>query len=292
MVAIILDGKSLATSLENDLAKKIQNHPNSKTRKPALAVILVGNDPASVIYIKNKQNACLRIGITPLFYHLPNNITENDLLKLISELNDRIDVDGILVQLPLPAHIEKYKILLSINPNKDVDGFHPLNIGKLAQGHPGLRPCTPMGIMLLLQHYKIDVSGVNAVIVGASNIVGRPMSYELTNAGATVTLCHSKTKNLEEHVRKAQIVITATGQIDLIKTHWLNNCMTVIDVGIHRDENGKIRGEIDYHNALNQVYAITPVPGGIGPLTVCSLLLNVSGCFDVFNSSNTLLKNL
>ena len=274
MVAKILDGKNLARILENNLAKLIDETYKIKKRKPCLAVILVGKDPASIIYVNNKSKACLRVGIIPKYYQLSSEITELELITFIKKLNIQSDIDGILIQLPLPINMNKNYILSSIDPNKDVDGLHPINIGKLAQGYPIFRPCTPKGIMTLLEYYDINIKGTDTVIVGASNIVGRPMSYELTNAGATVTLCHSKTKDLKKHIQAAKILIVATGIKELIKTTWLSSEMTIVDVGIHRDSHGKISGDIEFVSASNIVEYLTPVPGGVGPMTVYSLLEN------------------
>ena len=275
-MAKLLNGKVLADKLKEDLKKEVEGYIKKGLRKPALAVVLVGEDPASQIYVRRKKESCEYVGINSLSYHLPENTTEEDLLKLIDELNNREDVDGILVQLPLPEHIDTKKIINSIDPSKDVDGFHPVNVGKLATGiGEGIIPCTPLGIWIMLKHYQIDTFKKDVVIVGASNIVGKPMGLIfLKNEEATITICHKNTKDLKEHTKKADILIVAVGKPNLITEDMVKEGVVVVDVGINRLENGKIVGDVDFQNVSKKASAITPVPGGVGPLTVVSLLIN------------------
>ncbi len=274
MAASLLDGKQLALSLQSKLKKRVATILAQGERAPSLAVILVGENAASEIYVKNKCQACAVVGFSSHAYNLPADTSEDELLALVHKLNERHDIDGILVQLPLPPAINPHSIIEAINPYKDVDGFHPYNVGRLVQRHPLLRPCTPFGIMNLLEFYKISLKGQHAVVIGASNIVGRPMALEFLAAGATVTICHSETVNLEKHVREAEIIVTATGICDLIQIDWLNEKQIIIDVGIHRLPNGKLRGDIDFVKAEAKVAWITPVPGGVGPMTITALLYN------------------
>ena len=275
-MAKLLNGKVLADKLKEDLKKEVEGYIKKGLRKPALAVVLVGDDPASQIYVKRKKESCEYVGIKSLSYHLPENTREEDLLKLVDELNNREDVDGILVQLPLPEHIDTKKIINSIDPSKDVDGFHPVNVGKLATGiGEGIIPCTPLGIWIMLKHYQIDTFKKDVVIVGASNIVGKPMGLIfLKNEEATITICHKNTKDLKEHTKKADILIVAVGKPNLITEDMVKEGAVVVDVGINRLENGKIVGDVDFQNVSKKASAITPVPGGVGPLTVVSLLIN------------------
>lgn len=274
MTAAILDGKFVAKEIKKTIQQFIQARIAKGYRPPGLAVILLGADEASAIYVKNKRHICLEAGFNSYAYDLPSQTSEEELLALIDTLNADDNVDGLLVQLPLPSHIDTSKIIERISPQKDVDGFHPYNLGRLAQGRPALRPCTPHGIMQLLKYYKLDMQGMNAVVIGASNIVGRPMALELLLAKATVTICHSATENLEHHVRHAQLLIVAAGKYNVVKTDWLNNNQIIVDVGIHRSQDGKVHGDVDFEAAKNRVKWITPVPGGIGPMTVATLLQN------------------
>lgn len=274
MAANILDGKLVAHARLEQIEKRIQMRGALGFLPPFLAVILVGDDNASEIYVKNKQKTSENIGIISSCMRLPKAITERALIKQIEILNKSDDVHGILIQLPLPSHISTAKILETLHPQKDVDGFHPENMGQLAQGHPKLRPCTPMGIMNLLEYYKINVTGKDCVVIGASNIVGKPMALELLNARATVSICHSKTRQLKAYVENAELIIAATGVMDLVDPDWLHPHHIVIDVGIHRLKDSKIRGDIDYNRAFPRVGWLTPVPGGIGPMTVASLMEN------------------
>jgi methylenetetrahydrofolate dehydrogenase (NADP+)/methenyltetrahydrofolate cyclohydrolase len=275
MPAAILDGTLVSSLIRNALKQKIsQITRNKANRAPCLAVILVGSDPASQIYIHHKRKACADLGILSVLHILPNDTTEQTVLALLKELNHDPTIDGILVQLPLPNHISTSAIIEHIHPNKDVDGFHPYNMGRLAQGHPQIRPCTPWGIMRLLQHYQINVSGLSTLVIGSSTIVGRPMALELLLAKATVTIAHRKTKNLQHYIRQADMIISATGVPNLVQPEWLHAKQIIIDVGIHRSANNKIEGDIDFIQAQNKVAWITPVPGGVGPMTVTMLLEN------------------
>lgn len=274
MTASILDGKHVASLLKNKIKQKIDTLTQKGHLAPGLAVILIGDDPASCIYVKHKQKACADVGIQSFAFHLAINTTEDELLTLIDRLNHRTDIHGILVQLPLPAHINTSHVITQIDPRKDVDGFHPYNLGCLAQGNPILRPCTPYGIITLLTHYNINIAGQHCVVVGASNIVGRPMALEFLLAKATVTICHSKTKHLEQYIRIADIIVVATGKKDVLNVSWLNPNQIIIDVGIHRLPDGSLRGDVDFPAAKDKVAFITPVPNGIGPMTICTLLHN------------------
>lgn len=273
-MATILNGKEVALFYKQAIKEKVSQQLQKNVAPPGLAVILVGNDPASAIYVNHKRKACEECQFYSKVYTLEYDSSEQTVLDLIETLNKSPNIHGILVQLPLPAHINTQKIIESINPKKDVDGFHPYNLGLLAQGKPNLRPCTPFGIMTLLQHYEMNVHGKHAVVIGASNIVGRPMALELLNQKATVTICNSATPHLQSHVEQAEILIVATGIIDLVNPAWLQPKQVVIDVGIHRLENGKIRGDVDFNQAKERVGWITPVPFGVGPMTICMLLEN------------------
>ncbi|OGT38731.1 MAG: bifunctional methylenetetrahydrofolate dehydrogenase/methenyltetrahydrofolate cyclohydrolase [Gammaproteobacteria bacterium RIFCSPHIGHO2_12_FULL_37_14] len=274
MTAKIIDGKSLAASIKNEISHKINLRLAAGHRPPGLAVILVGDDPASDIYVQNKRQACEQVGIHSVYHHLPSQIEEEKLLSLITSLNQDEKVDGILLQLPLPQHIDADKMLEHIHPHKDVDGFHPYNLGRLAQRRPLLRPCTPYGVMMLLNHIKQDYKSKHAVIVGASNIVGRPMALELLIAGSTVTICHRFTHDLSSYVKQADILVSAVGKPGLIKGSWIKPGSTIIDVGIVRLPDGTITGDVEFDIAKEQAAWITPVPGGVGPMTVAMLLQN------------------
>lgn len=274
MTAKILDGKKVASLQLHATKIGVETFLKEAHRPPGLAVILVGLDPASQIYVANKRQACKDMGIKSCAYDLEETTSESTLLMLIQELNDASDIDGILVQLPLPAHINETVIIEAIHPKKDVDGFHPYNVGRLLQGHPLLRPCTPKGIIDLLAYYDVSIKSKHAVVVGASNIVGRPMAMELLMQGATVTICHSKTNDLKAHVMMADILVVAVGIKDLISPDWIKPTAVVIDVGIHRLENGKLRGDLDFDALTSKVAYLTPVPGGVGPMTIASLMAN------------------
>lgn len=279
MTASILDGKHVSSLLRTSIATHITQYTEKGTRPPCLAVILIGNDYASTLYVDNKRKACQAVGIRTLFHPLDDSIDEASLLALLRQLNQSPDVDSILVQLPLPKHIHSSVIIEHIHPDKDVDGFHPRNLGRLAQGNPGLRPCTPLGIMHLLNHYNIPLAGCSALVVGASNIVGRPMALELLNADATVTIAHSKTKDLKPLISQADLIISATGVAQLIHPDWLREHQIIVDVGIHRTPEQQIKGDIDFEQAKDRVAWITPVPGGVGPMTIAMLLKNTLQCW-------------
>ncbi|MCX7114910.1 MAG: bifunctional methylenetetrahydrofolate dehydrogenase/methenyltetrahydrofolate cyclohydrolase FolD [Gammaproteobacteria bacterium] len=274
MTASILDGKTIAIQLQTELAKKIKTWRSAGHPAPCLATILVNDSPASAIYVKNKRLACQDIGIESKKYDLPTDTSQTALLELIHALNQNPQINGILVQLPLPPEMDTQTIIEAINPGKDVDGFHPYNLGRLAQRTPTLRPCTPFGIMQLLAAYQLPIEGQHAVILGASNIVGRPMALEFLMAGATVTVCHRKTRNLESHVKQADILVIATGVRGCVNTNWLQENQIVIDVGMHRLDNGKLCGDLDFEAAKEKVKWLTPVPKGVGPMTITSLLQN------------------
>ncbi|HAU1151377.1 TPA: bifunctional methylenetetrahydrofolate dehydrogenase/methenyltetrahydrofolate cyclohydrolase FolD [Legionella pneumophila] len=274
MSASLIDGREISALRRNELKQRVQYHVEQGQRAPGLAVVLIGNDPASLIYVSNKRKACEDVGITSHSYDLPAETTQEELIQLINELNQSDKIDGILIQLPLPKHINERTIIEHIKPEKDVDGFHPYNLGRLAQRNPFLRPCTPLGIMNLLHHYDLSVKRKHAVVIGASNIVGRPMSLELLLAGATVTICHKFTQQLQKFVEIADFLIVATGKMDVIATDWLKEHQVVIDVGMHRLPDGSIRGDVDFKKAVEKVAWITPVPGGVGPMTIVTLLEN------------------
>lgn len=274
MPARIIDGKGVAAALRTALAARVAAFTAQHSRAPGLAVLLVGSDAASQVYVRSKRRACKEVGMTSFAHDLPADTNEADLLTLIERLNADPAVDGILLQLPLPAHIHPEVVLERIDPAKDVDGFHPYNVGRLAQRLPGLRPCTPRGIMRLLEHYEIPIRGRHAVVVGASNIVGRPVALELLLAGATVTVCHRFTRDLEAHVRQAELLVVAVGKPGLIPGEWIAPSATVIDVGINRLSDGSLRGDVDFDGARKRAAWITPVPGGVGPMTIAILLEN------------------
>ena len=273
---IILDGKKLAKKIREELKKEVEEFTSKGLRNPTLAVILVGNDPASEVYVKNKRKACEEVGIKSLYIHLKEETPEEELLRIIDKLNKDEDVDGILVQLPLPKHINTQKVIASISPEKDVDGFHPENVGKLATGMKDvIVPCTPLGIWTLLKEYNIDTFKKDVVVVGASNIVGKPMSLLfLRNEEAPVSVCHRNTKDLRQYTQNADILIVAVGKPNLITSDMVKNGVVVIDVGINRLEDGRLVGDVDFENVKEKAFAITPVPGGVGPMTVASLLIN------------------
>jgi len=283
MTAQIIDGKAIAQQLQKKLAKEIAAFINKSHRAPTLAVILVGDHPPSQVYVHNKREACKKVGIVSETYDLPASTTQDELLNLIETLNNTNHVDGILLQLPLPTHIDSNAMLEAIHPDKDVDGFHPYNLGRLAQRRPLLRPCTPHGIITMLEHIKINFEGLECVIVGASNIVGRPMSLELLLVGCTVTVCHRFTTDLEHHVRRAQLLIVAVGKHGVIKSEWIKPGAIVIDVGMNRLANGALVGDLDFVSAKKIASWITPVPGGVGPMTVTSLLENTLYAADVLH---------
>ena len=279
MSATILDGKAISERLRSQLQQDVASLATRHGRRPGLAVILVGNDPASEIYVRNKKNACQAVGIESFSHEEPPTITQQHLLGLIGELNRDPLVDGILVQLPLPSHIDSESVIEAVLPGKDVDGFHPYNIGRLAARIPSLRSCTPYGCMKLLEETGLDLYGKEAVVVGASNHVGRPMSLELLLAGCTVTITHRFTHDLESHVRRADIVVAAAGKPGLVKGEWIKQGAVVIDVGMNRGEDGKLCGDVEYAIAAERAGWITPVPRGVGPMTITMLLANTVSAF-------------
>ena len=250
-----------------------------KQRLPTLAVVLVGDDPASQVYVRNKKAACAKVGIKSIEHLLSSNTTEEELLTLIHKLNQDSDIDGILVQLPLPKHLNSKVVIDTILPTKDVDGFHRYNMGSLALNNPQISPCTPHGIMYMLDSIDVEYHGKNAVIIGASNIVGRPMALELLNRGATVTICNSKTKNLAAIACTADILVVAVGRAKLVTANFVKRGAIVIDVGMNRDSDGKLCGDVDYDDVINKVSYITPVPYGVGPMTIAMLLRNTLSCY-------------
>lgn len=274
MTAQLIDGKAIAASLRQQIAKCVAERHQKGLRAPGLAVILVGSDPASQVYVSHKRKDCEEVGFVSQAYDLPAETSQADLMALIDRLNDEPSIDGILVQLPLPEHLDASLLLERIRPDKDVDGFHPYNIGRLAQRMPLLRPCTPKGIMTLLQSTGVDLYGMHAVVVGASNIVGRPMAMELLLAGCTVTVTHRFTKDLPMHLGLADIVVVAAGKPGLVQGEWIKPGAIVIDVGINRQADGKLIGDVVYETALPRAGWITPVPGGVGPMTRACLLEN------------------
>ena len=274
MSAQIIDGKALASELRQSVAHQVTQRRAAGLRPPGLAVVLVGKDPASEVYVRNKRRGCAEVGIESHAYDLPVETTQEALLELIDRLNTDTAVDGILVQLPLPTHIDSSTVIERIRPDKDVDGFHPYNIGRLAQRIPLLRPCTPYGIIKILEHYHEKFLGRHAVVVGASNIVGRPMALELLLMGATVTICHRFTENLREHVAAGDILVVAVGKPELVPGEWVKPGATVIDVGMNRLPDGRLTGDIGFEAACQRASLITPVPGGVGPMTVAMLLQN------------------
>ena len=274
MSAQLIDGNARAKAIRDSIQHRVQQRINSGLRAPGLAVVLVGNDPASEVYVAHKRKDCEQVGILSQAYDLPATTTQKDLLHLIDTLNKDDSIDGILVQLPLPNGLQSDEVLERIAPHKDVDGFHPYNIGRLAQRMPLLRPCTPFGVIDLLVQTGVDLHGKHAVIVGASNIVGRPMGLELLLAGSTVTTCHRFTPDTEAHVRRADIVIVAVGKPGIVKGDWIKEGAIVIDVGINRTDDGKLVGDVDFVEAAKRASFITPVPGGVGPMTRAKLLEN------------------
>ncbi len=274
MSAKIIDGNAIASQIRQNVKQRVEKRLADGMRAPGLAVILVGQDPASALYVNSKRRDCAEVGFTSKSHDLPADTTEQALLTLIEQLNDDSTIDGILVQLPLPPQIDPKTVIETIHPDKDVDGFHPYNIGRLTQRTPLLRPCTPLGIMTLLEHTGEKIQGMEAVVVGASNIVGRPMGLELLLAGCTVTTCHRFTQNTHEHVSRADIVVVAVGKPGIVKGEWIKPGAMVIDVGINRDANGKLIGDVDFDAAAKRAGWITPVPGGVGPMTRATLLQN------------------
>lgn len=274
MTAQLIDGKKISQQRIEAVAQAVKARQGKGLHTPCLAVVLVGDDPASAVYVRNKKLACQKSGIESRSYELPSETTQDDLLKLVDELNGDSAVDGILVQLPLPAHIDSQAVLERIVPHKDVDGFHPYNVGRLVVKMPLMRPCTPKGVMTLLEAYGIDPKGKKAVIVGASNIVGRPQALELLLSRATVTICHSATQNLADEVAAADILVVGVGIPNFVKGEWVKPGAVVIDVGINRLDDGSLCGDVEFDVAKERASMITPVPGGVGPMTIATLLEN------------------
>jgi len=274
MAAQLIDGKKISQQRIEAVAQAVKARQEKGLHTPCLAVVLVGDDPASAVYVRNKKLACQKSGIESRSYELPSETTQDDLLKLVDELNGDSAVDGILVQLPLPAHIDSQAVLERIVPHKDVDGFHPYNVGRLVVKMPLMRPCTPKGVMTLLEAYGIDPKGKKAVIVGASNIVGRPQALELLLSRATVTICHSATQNLADEVAAADILVVGVGIPNFVKGEWVKPGAVVIDVGINRLDDGSLCGDVEFDVAKERASMITPVPGGVGPMTIATLLEN------------------
>lgn len=269
-MSIRIDGKQISAQIKDELKERVEKENLEVT----LAVIQVGNDPASTVYVGNKKKACEYIGIRSLAYELPEETPEEELLQLIKELNDRDDVNGILVQLPLPAHMDEDKVIQTISPKKDVDGFHPQSVGALSIGQPGFVSCTPAGVIQLLKRTGVEINGKECVIVGRSNIVGKPMALLMLRENATVTVCHSHTKDLKEVTKRADILIVAIGKPKFITKEYVKDGAVVIDVGIHRGADGKLCGDVDYDDVAQITHAITPVPGGVGPMTIAMLMNN------------------
>ena len=274
MTAQLIDGKKISQQRIEAVAQAVKARQEKGLHTPCLAVVLVGDDPASAVYVRNKKLACQKSGIESRSYELPSETTQDDLLKLVDELNGDPAVDGILVQLPLPAHIDSQAVLERIEPHKDVDGFHPYNVGRLVVKMPLMRPCTPKGVMTLLEAYGIDPKGKKAVVVGASNIVGRPQALELLLSRATVTICHSATQNLANEVAAADILVVGVGIPNFVKGEWVKPGAVVIDVGINRLDDGSLCGDVEFDVAKERASMITPVPGGVGPMTIATLLEN------------------
>lgn len=288
-MAIIIDGKKVAADIREELRQSTKAFNVLYCTSPCLAVIQVGDDPASNVYVNNKIKACKEIGFISNSYHYTDKLTEEELLNLISALNHDESVNGILVQLPLPKHINETKVINAISPEKDVDAFHPYNVGCLMSGEASFLPCTPAGVMELLKRYNIDISGKECVVVGRSNIVGKPMAHLLLHQNGTVTVCHSRTQDLAEHCRKADILVCAIGKPKFFTAEYIKPGAVIIDVGINRDENGKLCGDVDFDAVKDIAGYITPVPGGCGPLTIAMLMKNTYHAALVQNQ-NSLLK--
>jgi methylenetetrahydrofolate dehydrogenase (NADP+) / methenyltetrahydrofolate cyclohydrolase len=272
--AVVLDGKAVAARVRGEVKVRAAEFAQTRGRPPGLAVVKVGSDPASAVYVRNKRLACEEAGIQSFAFDLPQDISRADLLAQIRALNEDPRVDGILVQLPLPPGLDANEVMDLVDPAKDVDGFHPYNTGLLAQKRPRLRPCTPYGVIRLAQEYGIALHGARATVVGASNIVGRPMALELMLAGATVTVCHTRTRDVKAEVERAEVVVAAVGRPGMVRGEWIRPGAAVFDVGINRTEAGRLVGDVDYAAAAERAAWITPVPGGIGPMTIAMLLSN------------------
>jgi methylenetetrahydrofolate dehydrogenase (NADP+)/methenyltetrahydrofolate cyclohydrolase len=272
--AQIISGKEVSSRLRGELKQEVSSFRETTGVTPGLAVVLVGDDPASRVYVRNKARGCEEVGIRSFQHTLPEDVSEGELLALVGELNNNDEVHGILVQMPLPPHIDEETVIEGISPGKDVDGFHPYNVGRLMIGMPLLQSCTPLGIMKLIDSTGIDLTGKEAVVVGRSNIVGKPMAMMLLRRNATVTVCHSRTSDLPGRVLAADIVVAAVGRAGFVKGEWIKEGAVVIDVGINRTEEGKLVGDVDFEGASKRASYITPVPGGVGPMTIAMLLSN------------------
>ncbi len=282
-MATLIDGKQISADIKNEVKEKVAAY-KAEGKEISLAVIQVGNNPASTVYVGNKKKACEYVGIKSVAYELPEETTEEELLDLIKELNGRADINGILVQLPLPKHIDEDKVIETIDPIKDVDGFHPMNVGALSIGRRGFISCTPYGIMKLLERSNIDVNGKHCVIIGRSNIVGKPMGMLLLKANGTVTTVHSRTKDIKEITKQADILVVAIGKPKFVDETYVKDGAVIIDVGINRDENNKLCGDVDFDKVVDKASAITPVPGGVGPMTIAMLMNNCVEAFEFQNS--------
>ena len=286
MTANIIDGKKIAEKIISEIKNKVITNQSEGITPPGLAVIQVGEDPASSVYVRNKRKACEEVGMKSFNYDLDQSTTQKELIELVESLNSNAEVNGILIQLPLPSHINETIVIETINPSKDVDGFHPYTIGRLMQRIPLLRPCTAIGVITMLEAIEIDPKGMNAVIVGASNLVGRPLNLELLLKGATTTVCHKFTKNLKDHVMSADILAVAIGKPNFIPGSWIKEDAIVFDIGINRDENGKLTGDVDFDSAKEKASWISPVPGGVGPMTVAMLIKNTLLASELVLESN------
>jgi methylenetetrahydrofolate dehydrogenase (NADP+)/methenyltetrahydrofolate cyclohydrolase len=273
-MATIIDGKAVAREIQAEIKGEVEGLKRRWGLVPGLGVVLVGDDPASHLYVKNKEKACKEVGIRSEEHLLPASVSERDILSLIQKLNRKDEIHGILVQLPLPAHVRAERVLNAVSPQKDIDGFHPVNQGLLLAGGEGFRPCTPMGIMKLLDSVRCDPKGKNATVVGRSNIVGKPVAMMLLERHATVTICHSRTAQLKDEISRADIVVAAIGKAAMIRGDWIKPGAVVIDVGINRLPSGKLSGDVEFESAKERASYITPVPGGVGPMTICMLLFN------------------
>ncbi len=281
-MATLIDGKQISADIKNEVKEKVAAY-KAEGKEISLAVIQVGNNPASTVYVGNKKKACEYVGIKSVAYELPEETTESELLDLIKELNAKKEINGILVQLPLPKHIDEDKVIETIDPIKDVDGFHPMNVGALSIGRRGFISCTPYGIMKLLERSNVDVNGKHCVIIGRSNIVGKPMGMLLLKANGTVTTVHSRTKDIKEITKQADILVVAIGKPKFVDETYVKDGAVVIDVGINRDENNKLCGDVDFDSVVDKASAITPVPGGVGPMTIAMLMNN---CVEAFEFQN------
>ncbi|MFT6270278.1 MAG: methylenetetrahydrofolate dehydrogenase (NADP+)/methenyltetrahydrofolate cyclohydrolase [Alphaproteobacteria bacterium] len=285
MTAQLINGKKIAKQVRSNVAAHVEVLKEANKRLPGLAVVLVGSNPASQVYVANKTKACAEVGLVSKEFILPATTKQQSILDLVDTLNNDPEIDGILVQLPLPAGLNVDEVLERIHPSKDVDGFHPYNIGRLAQRMPALRPCTPKGIMTMIEATKRKIKGMDAVIVGASNIVGRPMGLELLLAGCTVTTCHKFTKDLQSHVQRADLLVVAVGKPHFIPGDWIKSGAIVIDVGINRLDDGSLTGDVEFEVAKDRADWITPVPGGVGPMTVASLIENTLEAYVEYHST-------